>query len=238
MNLSCSLSAEFKETKGGTPTEANKHLWKYLYFDLKMRERGTGGNNQESGMTSDRGHEMKGMWPETRRELDFQNKTGNSRDRKPRRDKTSPLCDINLSTFCLIYLIYSIIKYNIICPLSLHTVLLLPICIFAVCVFLPQFPLQLLLLLVYFFFRIIIYFCLFLCFFVISSSVSLCHVYIWYLYWMYKKRGKKIYKQKWCWHLFFCWAPRDKQQSFTSSCLLLYRCTVINTIPTIQLVST
>ena len=44
---------------------------------------------------SDWEHMRKGKWPETRGELDFQNKTGSSRDENPRQDKTSPLCDNN-----------------------------------------------------------------------------------------------------------------------------------------------
>ena len=39
------------------------------------------------------GNRWKGKWPETRGELDIQNKTGNSRDKKPKQGKTSPLCD-------------------------------------------------------------------------------------------------------------------------------------------------
>ena len=38
---------------------------------IHMREGNTGGNNQESGMTSDQGHKRKGKWPETRGELPF-----------------------------------------------------------------------------------------------------------------------------------------------------------------------
>ena len=68
-----------------------------------MRERGTSGNNQESGMTSDRGRMRKGKWPETKGGLDFQNETWNSRDKNPRQDKTSPLCDTMLRLFFSVF---------------------------------------------------------------------------------------------------------------------------------------
>ena len=44
---------------------------------------------------SDQEHMRKDKWPETRGELHFQNKTWNSQNKKPRWDKTSPLCDRN-----------------------------------------------------------------------------------------------------------------------------------------------
>ena len=62
-----------------------------------MRERGTGGHNQGSEMMSDRGHMRKSKWPETRGELDFQNKTGNSQNKKTP-DKTKPHHCVTLRT--------------------------------------------------------------------------------------------------------------------------------------------